>query len=138
LFATHARTLKLSSSSLDGLALLREADELLRGLQASRADFANAEAQVTSLSRRLSPFPPAAGGPPPAAQWGNEFRVGSKQFIAAVQKAETELSQLYGAANAQLNSPTRTASAPDNLIDVLMVFIDALTKWIEHRRRHKA
>lgn len=138
LFATHARTLRLSSSSIDGRVLLQEGDNLLRGLKASQIDFENASAHVGSLSRTLSPFPPAAGGPPPAAQWGSEFRTGSKQFIAAVHNAEEELSQLYGAANAQLNSPTRTATAPDNLIDVLMTFIDGLARWIEHRRRQKS
>jgi hypothetical protein len=137
LFATHARTLRLSSSSLDGLALLREADNLLSGLKASRDEFANADAQVASVSRKLSPLPPRAGGPPPAAQWGSEFRAASKQFIATVNSAEKELGQLYGAANAQLNSPTRTATAPDNLLDVLMTFIDALSRWIEYRRREK-
>ena len=138
LFATHARTLRQSSSSIDGLVLLQEADNLLRGLKASRVDFENANAQVGSLSRTLSSRPPASGGPPPAAQWGGEFRAGSKQFIAAVHNAEKEVSQLYGAANAQLNSPTRTATAPDGLMDVLMTFIDGLSRWIEYRRRQKS
>jgi hypothetical protein len=137
LFATHARTLRLSSSSIDGLVLLQEADNLLRGLKASRDEFANADAQVASASRKLSPFSPRAGGPPPAAQWGSEFRAASKQFIAAVKSAEKEIGQLYGAANAQLNSPTRTATAPDNIVDVLLTFIDALSGWIEYRRRQK-
>ncbi len=138
LFATHARTLRLSSASLDGLVLLQEADHLLHSLMAVRVDFENANANVASLSRTLSSRPPRAGGPPPAAQWGSEFRAGSKQFIAAVQNAEKELGQLYGAANAQLNSPTRTATAPDNLVEVLVTFIDALSRWIDHRRRQKS
>lgn len=137
LFATHARTLRLSSPSIDGVVLLQEADNLLRGLKASRDEFANADAQVASVSRRLSPVPPRAGGPPPAAQWGSEFRAASNQFIAAVNRAEMELGQLYGTANAQLNSPTRTATSPDNLVDVLMTFIDALSRWVEYRRRQK-
>jgi hypothetical protein len=69
---------------------------------------------------------------------GNELRAGSKQFTAAVQNAEKELGQLYGAANAQLNSPTRAAAAPDNLLDVLMAFIDMLSRWIEFRRSQKS
>jgi hypothetical protein len=99
LFAGHARTLRLSSSSIDGRVLAQEADNLLRGLTASRIDFENASAQVGSLSRRLSPRASAAGGPPPVAKWGNEFRAGSKQFIAAVQNAEKQIGQLYGAAS---------------------------------------
>lgn len=135
LFARHARTLRFSSSSIDARLLLREADRLLRSLKASRTEFAYADAQVPSLSRRLSPFPPAAGGPPPAAKWGNEFRAGSKQLIAAIRNAEKEIGQLYGVATAQINSPTRTATAPDNLVDVMMVFVDALSRWIDSRRR---
>jgi len=137
LFATHARTLRLSSSSIDGLVLLQDADNLLRALKASRDEYANADAQVASVSRKLSPFPPRAGGPSPAAQWGSEFRAASKQFIAAVNSAEKELGQLHGAANAQLNSPTRTATTPDNLVDVLMTFIGALSRWMEYRRRQE-
>jgi hypothetical protein len=68
-FAAHARTLRQSSGSIDGLVLLQEADNLLRGLMASRVDFENAQAHVGSLSRSLSSRPPATGGPPPAAQW---------------------------------------------------------------------
>ena len=52
-FATHARTLRLSSPSIDGLVLLQEADNLLRGPKASRDEFANADAQVASVSRKL-------------------------------------------------------------------------------------
>ncbi|MGB6943205.1 MAG: hypothetical protein WBE37_12460 [Bryobacteraceae bacterium] len=137
LFATHAKLLRQSSASFDGRVLLQEADNLLQGLQASRVDFESANAQVGSLSRALPSRPPATGGPPPAAQWGNEFRAGSKQFMAAVHNAENELSQLYGAANTQLNSPTRTPTAPENLLDVLMNFIDLLTRWMEYRRRQK-
>jgi hypothetical protein len=136
LFATHARTLRLSASSIDGRVLMQEADNLLRGLKASRDEFANADAHVASVSRSLSPLPTGGGGPPPAAQWGSEFRAASKQFIAAVASAEKELGQLYGAANAQMNSPARTATSPDNLVDVLMTFVDALSRWIEYSRRH--
>lgn len=138
IFATHARMLRLSSKSIDALVLLQEADNLLRGLKANRIDFQNATSHVASLSRSLSSRPPAAGGPPPAAQWGSEFRALSKQFVTAMHNAEKELSQLYGAADAQLNSPTRTATAPDNLIDVLLTFIDGLSRFVEFRRRKRS
>jgi hypothetical protein len=134
-FATHAKTLREASHSIDGRPLLQEADNLLRGLTASRLDFLDATAHVGSLSRSLSSRPPATGGPPPAARWGSEFRAGTKQFIAAVQKAEKELNLLYGVANSQLNSPIRTATGtPENLTDIVMAFIDLLSRWIDYRR----
>jgi hypothetical protein len=136
-FAAHARTLRLSSDSLDARVLSHEADNLLRGLAASRGDFQDATAWIGSLSRTLSSRPPKEGGPPPAAKWGNEFRAGSSQFVRALQAAENEIGQLYGAAQEQMNSPSRTATAPDNLIDVLVNFVDALSRWIEYRRRTK-
>src|ERR1700721_1388240 len=114
LFATHAGTLKLLSS-VDGRALLQEADNLLRSLKASRIDFESLEAHVGTLSRSLSSRPPASGGMPPAAKGGNELRAGSNQFKQAVRHAEKEIRELYGAADAQLNSPARTPTAPDNL-----------------------
>jgi hypothetical protein len=135
MFAVHARMLRQSSASFDALVLLQEADALLRGLTASRLDFQNIEARVPSLSRTLSSRPPATGGMPPAAQWGNEFRAGSKQFIAALRDAEAELGKLYGVANDGMNSPTRVATGPENLFDVLLTFMDALSRWIEYRRR---
>jgi hypothetical protein len=137
LFTAHARMLRQSSASFDALVLLQEADNLLRGLTASRVDFLDIEARVPSLSRSLSSRPPATGGMAPAAQWGGEFRAGSKQFIAAVHNAEKELGRLYGIANAGLNSPTRVATGPENLFDVLLTFMDALSKWIEYRGSQK-
>lgn len=137
LFTSHAKMLRQASASIDGAFLLKEADNLLRGLMASQDEFRNVNANLRSLTRSLSSRPPVHGGPAPAAQWGNEFRAGSKQFMIAVQNAEKEIGRLYGTANAQVNSPTRIATAPDNLIDVLMVFIDVLTHWIESRRRDK-
>jgi hypothetical protein len=135
LFTIHARTLR-TSPSLDGLALLQEADRLLQKLRASRGNFITVQAQTGSLSRALSSQPPASGGMPPAAKWGNEFRAGAKQFKESVLKAETEIRQLYNAANLQLNSPTRTPTgAPDNILDILLNFADALARWIEYRRR---
>jgi hypothetical protein len=137
IFARHAKTLSQSAGSIDGRALLQEADNLLRGLQGAREDFQYASANVGSVSRSLSSRPPVTGGPPPAAQWGAEFRAGSKQFVAAVLNAEKALGELYGKANAQMNSPTRVSTSPDNLIEVLMTFIDALSRWIEYRRNQK-
>jgi hypothetical protein len=137
IFARHAKTLSQSAGSIDARALMQEADILLRGLQGARSDFQEASANVGSVSRSLSSRPPLTGGPPPAAQWGSEFRAGSKQFVASVQNAEKALAALYGKANQQLNSPTRTATSPDNLIEVLMTFIDALSRWIEYRRSQK-
>src|ERR1017187_988513 len=94
-FATHARILRQSAASLDGLALLQEADNLLRGLAGSPGDFQDIGANVPSPSSR----PPATGGMAPAAQWGSEFRAGSPQFVDAVRKAEKELTQPYGDAD---------------------------------------
>lgn len=134
LFAAHARTLRALSTSIDARMLLQEADSLLSNIKACREEFAKADGQVASLSHRLSPFPPAAGGLPPAAQWGSEFRAGSRQFIAAVQNAEREIVQLRGAGINQMNSPTRTATAPGNVVEVMAAFADVLAHWIETRR----
>jgi hypothetical protein len=134
LFAIHARTLR-TSPSLDPRALLQEADNLLRNLGANRDDFVKLQGQAGTLSNSLSSRPPATGGMSPAAQWGPEFRAGIKQFKDSVLKAETEIRQLYGSANQQLNSPTRTPTMPDNIVDILVNFADMLSRWIEYRRR---
>jgi hypothetical protein len=137
-FATHANTLTRSSRSFDGLPLLEEADRLLRALKASRGEFEEVAAQTGSLSRALSSRPPVSGGMPPAAKWGNEFRAGSKQCIESVRRAESELAALYGTANEKLNSPGRTSTgAPENLLDIILTFTEALSRWIEYRRRQK-
>jgi hypothetical protein len=138
LFATHARVLRMSSKSLDSSPLLEEADRLLLGLKSSRAEFEEAAAQTRSISRGLSSPFPAAGGMPPAAKWGNEFRAGGRQFGEAVRRAEKELSGLYAAANEKLNSPTRTPTgAPENLFDIFINFVDGLSRWVEYRRSHR-
>jgi hypothetical protein len=129
-FASHARILRLSAASFDARSVLHEANTLLHGLTASRTDFEKVNAQIGSVSRALSSRP-SAGSASPAAQWGNEFRAGSKHFIASVRDAEQELKQLYGEANAQINMPTRTGTAPDTLWDALMVMTDILTRCIE-------
>jgi|SRR5581483_10048876 len=138
LFAIHARTLRMSSRSLDGLPLLQEADRLLKALMASQSEFSEGASQTKSLSRSLSSLPPATGGMPPAAKWGNEFRAGAKQFIDAVRKAERELDALYAAANEKMNSPTRTWTGdPSNLLDIVMNFIEGLSRWMESRHDKK-
>jgi hypothetical protein len=135
-FAIHAKTLRMSSRSLDGLPLLEEADRLLKALMASRQEFNEGAAQTKSLKRSLSSIPRGSGEMPPAAKWGNEFCAGAKQFAEAVQKAEKELAGLYAAANEKMNSPTRTPTGtPENLLDILMNFIDALSRWIESRKK---
>ena len=134
LFSIHAKTLR-TSPSLDPLALLQEADNLLRSLVINRADFAKLQGQMGTLSHSLSSRTPATGGMSPAARWGPEFRAGIKQFKDSVSKAENEIRGLYGSANQQLNSPTRTPTSPDNLVDIVVNFADALSRWIEYRRR---
>ena len=136
-FASHARVLRLSSTSLDPRSMSQEADTLLRALMANRTDFEKVNSQIGSVSRALSSRPTAASANPAAAQWGNEFRAGSKHFIASVQNAERELKHLYGEANAQLNMPSRTATGPDTLWDALMVMIDVVTRCIEGLKRPK-
>jgi hypothetical protein len=134
-FASHARMLRQSAKSFDGLVLLREGDNLLRALQASTGDFRDITAHIKSVSRALPSRPQGGVGLRPAAQWGNELRAGSGQFVKALLTAESEIGQLRGAASEQLSSPTRNATAPDNLLDVALTFLDALARWIEYRRR---
>ena len=134
LFAIHAKTLR-TSPSLDPLALLQEADNLLRNLKSNRDDFAKLQGQAGTLSNSLSSRPPATGEMSPAAQWGPELRAGIKQFKDSVSKAEDEIRGLYGSASQQLNSPTRTPTSPDNIADIILNFADALSRWIEYRRR---
>jgi hypothetical protein len=130
-FAIHARTLRRVASSIDAAALMQEGDKLLRGLMESRTEFRELEAGIPSLSRR----PPAGGGMAPAAKWGPEIRAAIKQFTVAVQNAEKELIALHNTANDQLNSPTRISTSPDNLLELIMSFIDLLTKWLETRKK---
>jgi len=73
---------------------------------------------------------------PAAAQWGNQLRAGSKQFSEAVSSAEKELQQLYKTGAIGMNSPKRTATAPDNAVDIVVNFAEALSRWIEHSK-HK-
>ena len=135
-FASHARMLRLSTTSFDARSMLQEANTLLRKLMASRADFDKASAQIGSVSRALSSRP-TPGSPAPAAQWGNEFRAGSKNFMASVRNAENDLKDLYGQANTQLNMPTRTATGPENIGDALMVITDVVTRCVEYLNRTK-
>jgi hypothetical protein len=134
LFAIHAQTLRMSPS-LDALALLDEAGNLLRDLQANRVDFQDAEARAGKLSRTLSTRPDARTGMAPAAQWSNELRAGGRQFHEAVQRAEREIRGLYDATGERLNSPTRTPTLPTDFVDVLVNFADLLARWVDYRKR---
>jgi len=93
--------------------------------------FQIARANVNSLKRSLFPAVPQGGGIPPAAQWGNEFRAGSKHFLEAVQNAEVIFRKLYKTSAQGMNSPTRTDTSPDGAFDILLNFIDGLSRWIE-------
>ena len=133
-FATHAAMLSNTSSSLDGLTVLEEANNLARNLIASRKDFETAQAYTGTLSRTLPSRPPASGGMPPAAKWGNEFRAGSKQFGASVQNAEKAMQKIFDAADLKINSPSRTATPADNAFEMALGFADLLMKWVEARK----
>lgn len=134
-FATHAGVLNVASNDLDSRLLLQEADRLLQKLGAARNDFRSAESNIDSLSRSLPSAVPSRGGMSPAAQWVPQLRAGSKQFAEAVGDAEKKLHRLYDTATTGMNRPNRTASAPDNIFDILVNFSEALTRWIEHRKR---
>jgi hypothetical protein len=135
LFAIHAKTL-VNSPTLDGRVLLQEANNLTRSLMASRTDFEAAAAYSGTLSRTLSSRPSAGGGMAPAALWGSELRAGSKQFGAAVQKAEDALRQLFNAADLKMSSPIRTQTGiPDNPWEAALNLIELLTEWLESRKR---
>ena len=138
LFTAHARTLRLAARNFDAAALLQEANNLLQALMDARGDFQNLDALVGSLSRRLPSRPPAGGGMTPAAKWGPELRAGAKQFAIAAHNAESEIRQLYAAAENEINSPTRTATgAPDNLVEVIATLADVITRLIDYFRRSR-
>jgi uncharacterized protein YoxC len=134
-FAVHAGTLNMASNELDSRLLLQEANGLLQKLGAARNDFRGADSKIDSLSRSLPATGPSRGGMSPAAQWVPQLRAASKQFGEAVVAAEKQLNQLYDTAITAMNRPNRTASAPENIFDILVNFSEALTRWIEHRKR---
>lgn len=133
-FAAHAKTLNASSRSFDSRTLLDEANRLLQGLTNARADFLSANSQIETLARSL-PSRSIGAGISPAAQWVPELRAASKRFEQAARAAESSLSQMYGTANAGMNSPTRTATPAGNLFEVFLTFVDLLTRWIEYKKR---
>jgi len=134
-WALHARALNAMSPSIDSLVLLQESDTLLQKLDAAKSDFQRAQSNIDSLSRSLSSRIPEKGGMASAAQWVPQLRAGAKQFSEAVKEAERELQKLYQAAAIGMNSPTRTPTMPDNIFELLLNFCDALSRWIEHRKR---
>jgi len=73
----------------------------------------------------------------PAATWGPELRAGCKQFSEAVGHAELAMGKLYKAAGEQINLPTRTATEAAGLFDVFLLFVDVLTKMVEHFKQKK-
>ena len=117
--------------------MMEEADKLLRSLQKSQLEFQKTRGLTVSLSRALSSRPPATGGPPPAAKWGNEFRAGSKQFVEGVGKAEGAIQKLYKVAFIKINLPTRTSTSPDNWFEAFMTLIDVLNQIVEFCKKPK-
>lgn len=130
IFAAHA-TLLASSKSFDARLVLEESNKLLASLMRSQSEFEKIKALTVTLSRSLSSRPPAGGGMAPAAKWGAEFRAGCNQFMEGVGKAEKAVQKLYILAQARINMPTRTATAPDGWFDAFMVLIDVLTQVVE-------
>jgi hypothetical protein len=134
-FSEHAKFLNRASQNIDSRVLMEEADNLLKKLMAARVDFQEADANVNSVRRSLSSTIPRGGGIAPAALWGNELRAASKQFVEAVHTAENKLRELYQTSEAGMNSPTRTSTGdPSGAFDVLMTFVEMLTRIIEHYR----
>jgi hypothetical protein len=138
IFATHARMLNASSKNFDSADLLNIATQLLQQLGFARMEFQGAKNRIDTLARSLPSRSPKGVGLSPAAQWVPELRAASKQFSAAVRDAERAIGQLRGTAFEGLNSPTRTSTEPDGLLDIILNFADLLTRWIEHyKSTHK-
>ncbi len=139
-FATDAKMLKSMADNLDSRPLLDEAMRLLQKLGAARLEFLGPQGNIETMARAFPSRPPSGGGMSPAAQWIPELRAASKQFAEAVHSAETAVRQLGDTAVQGLNSPTRTSTgAPENLLDIVMNFIDMLNRWVEHynKTHHK-
>jgi hypothetical protein len=142
-FAQHAKTLRLvRTQAVDPRELLAQANSLLQSLMDAYIEFQNLEAESTRIRRRLSNRPPRSPrpfqyeyhGPPPASQWGGEFKSASKSFVRALLSAESEVRQLMGAALDDLNSPTRTGTEPSGLFDAMMTFVEFLTAWVKSQQ----
>lgn len=136
-FTRHAKLLAASSKSFDAVLLYQQADLLLKNLTASRADFQSIKAVNASLTHALSSRPPAAGGLSPAAKWRPELNAASKQFLKEVQDAEAAVKALYKQASISMNVPTRTATSPDGLFDVLLNIIQFVTDLREFAKKRK-
>jgi hypothetical protein len=133
-FGEHAKL--LTSGNVDARLVMQEADNLVKKLMAARIDFQEADANINSVKRSLSSTVPKRGGIAPAALWGNEMRAASRQFIEAIHSTERSLGQLYDGSNAAMNLPTRTSTGdPSNAFDVLMNFVEMLSRVLEHHRR---
>ena len=135
-FASHA-TVLASSKAFDPRIMLEEANKLLGNLTKCRVEFEKAKGLSVTLSRTLSSRPPAGGGMAPAAQWGNEFRAGSKQFVEGIAKAEAAVQKLYKAAYIKINLPTRTATSPDNWFEAFLTLVDMLNQIVEFCKKSK-
>jgi hypothetical protein len=135
-FTQHAATLA-GAKSLDPAAVMEEANKFLATLIKYRTEVQGLKGLSETLARSLSSRPPAGGGMSPAATWGPELRAGCKQFSEAVVHAEQAIGKLYKAAGEQINLPTRTATAPDGLFDMFLLFVDLVTKMIEHFKHKK-
>jgi hypothetical protein len=135
-FAQHAVTLA-ASKSLDPAAVMGEANKMLATLAKYRTEVQGIKGLSESLARSLSSRPPAGGGMSPAAKWGPELRAGCKQFSESVKHAESAMEKLYKAAGEQINLPTRTATEASGLFDVFLLFVDLLTKMLEHFKQKK-
>jgi hypothetical protein len=142
-FAQHARTLRLiRTQAVDARDLLAEANSLLRSLMDAHEEFQKLEGDSTRTTRRLSNRPPKSPrpfqyeyhGPPPASQYGSEFRAASKRFMKALVTAENEVRQLMGAAMDDLNSPTRTGTEPSGVFDALMAFVEFLSAFVKSQQ----
>jgi hypothetical protein len=117
--------------------MLEEADKLLRSLLKCRDEFQKAKGLSVTLSRALSSRPPAGGGMAPAAQWGNEFRAGSKQFVEGIGRAEAAVQKLYKVAYIRINMPTRTGTSPDNWFEAFLTLVDVLNQIVEFCKKAK-
>lgn len=142
-FAQHARFLQ--HTPLDPRDLLTECNLLMRDLLAEAETLEKLEGQGRSAVRSLPSRPPKSMGvgrysyvgPPPRAQWGSEIRAAQQRCAYAIQDAAQELHKLRGISLEGLNLPTRTATSPGNLIDLIMMFVDLLTKVVENEKKRQ-
>jgi hypothetical protein len=135
-FTENAHTFNLFAGNLDAWQLVNEGNQLLTNLGKGREEFAQIRAEMNSLRRSLSKTAPE-GVLPPAAQWGNEFRAVSKQIMDAIYRSEVEIRKLLDAGTIAMNLPARTATAPENIIELIVLFADLLTRYLEYLKTRK-